>query len=963
MNKKFSTLLASVLLAGSVGAFAQTDVAPATFKTGDVLFLKNAGTGANSAHLQGTTYLKVTKDGGILPVFEPDFTTKANIDSLSWIVTVTENAGSKKDYSFVNVANKNLKLSFNAPTKSADVAADSWQNLHNTTDSAKVSTADRKWSIDSNASSNGYSLSYTFQGKDGLAVADSIVAIGVFRNGNATPTLDGVDGAYMVRIAKTELTAATNDGIKAAVKKIEDADTSCSDYTSWSFESTEDALKKLVNIKYSELNLPVIQSTNVPGLANFQVVPVTYDTNTGAWNKVENPTGDEIMFSFLPASQIGLENPEYFTIDTARYDIAGVHQDDVYAYGLDTDTIITDATAIGSLKNGLRVFSLMREVGREDSVIFRPASIVEYDGAATYKYAVKTNPGTGIVSQAPGTYSYTTGEAVLGTAKLEDTELVSTVFAQSSRKEGKLAPYAFEAPVYPEIAEGYYFFQSTNKATADKYIVNSLCGTATNNYREFVDEVSADNSYNVWVVEGEGKDMTIKNRYTGEDFSLILFEAGEGLYTTGKLDTFKIEAIEDIKKGGVDYYQIETPEYKKFALSLVNGIGENIYVTTVADSVLGVKVDDASLLLYPTVKETKKYGVNDELVAETYTFKTKDGKVLTRNAKGQLIIDEEEGAYPVIFAFKNAGNGEYFAVYNVLTGTMASQTAETVWYLNAQATDNYMQYVSGVGCPEGQDRFTLEAPAAPKYLTVAPGHYTIKTDGREDMLTMGADSAAIFRRITSDLKSDYNKESFALWIDTAKFDAGETPLNVPTYFIMKGAAYEEDTLAGNFLGAYRTYSVMFVEAKRVATKDTLVIASTEKALKNDAVKPYQFKFPFVDGEEGAVYVQNENNKYLRIINEYVTLTDKEEEAIAVNVVTTDTPTDNEEIATSEVTVIAQDGAVRIANAEGKKVVITNILGQTVANTVITSDNATIAAPQGVVVVAVEGEEAVKAIVK
>ena len=121
-------------------------------------------------------------------------------------------------------------------------------------------------------------------------------------------------------------------------------------------------MKKLVNIKYSELNLPVIQSTNVPGLANFQVVPVTYDTNTGAWNKVENPTGDEIMFSFLPASQIGLENPEYFTIDTARYDIAGVHQDDVYAYGLDTDTIITDATAIGSLKNGLRVFSLMREV-------------------------------------------------------------------------------------------------------------------------------------------------------------------------------------------------------------------------------------------------------------------------------------------------------------------------------------------------------------------------------------------------------------------------------------------------------------------------------------------------------------------------------------------------------------------------------------------------------------------------
>ena len=74
-------------------------------------------------------------------------------------------------------------------------------------------------------------------------------------------------------------------------------------------------------------------------------------------------------------------------------------------------------------------------------------------------------------------------------------------------------------------------------------------------------------------------------------------------------------------------------------------------------------------------------------------------------------------------------------------------------------------------------------------------------------------------------------------------------------------------------------------------------------------------------------------------------------------------TDNETIATSEVAVIAQEGAVRIANAEGKKVVITNILGQVVANTVITSSDAVIAAPQGVVVVAVEGEEAVKAIVK
>ena len=74
-------------------------------------------------------------------------------------------------------------------------------------------------------------------------------------------------------------------------------------------------------------------------------------------------------------------------------------------------------------------------------------------------------------------------------------------------------------------------------------------------------------------------------------------------------------------------------------------------------------------------------------------------------------------------------------------------------------------------------------------------------------------------------------------------------------------------------------------------------------------------------------------------------------------------TANDEITTSEVTIIAGEGNVTIANAAGKKVVVSNILGQVVATQVLTSDNAVIAAPQGVVVVAVEGEEAVKAIVR
>ena len=73
--------------------------------------------------------------------------------------------------------------------------------------------------------------------------------------------------------------------------------------------------------------------------------------------------------------------------------------------------------------------------------------------------------------------------------------------------------------------------------------------------------------------------------------------------------------------------------------------------------------------------------------------------------------------------------------------------------------------------------------------------------------------------------------------------------------------------------------------------------------------------------------------------------------------------DNSTIDASSVSVIAIDGAIIVKGAQGKKVTVSNVLGQTIANTVISSDEATIAAPKGYVTVAVEGEAAVKAIVK
>ena len=78
--------------------------------------------------------------------------------------------------------------------------------------------------------------------------------------------------------------------------------------------------------------------------------------------------------------------------------------------------------------------------------------------------------------------------------------------------------------------------------------------------------------------------------------------------------------------------------------------------------------------------------------------------------------------------------------------------------------------------------------------------------------------------------------------------------------------------------------------------------------------------------------------------------------------TTEEATANEAIEAAGVQVIGGQGAVTVQGAAGKVITVANVLGQTIANQVAASDNVTIAAPAGIVVVAVEGD-ATKVVVK
>ena len=195
-------------------------------------------------------------------------------------------------------------------------------------------------------------------------------------------------------------------------------------------------------------------------------------------------------------------------------------------------------------------------------------------------------------------------------------------------------------------------------------------------------------------------------------------------------------------------------------------------------------------------------------------------------------------------------------------------------------------------------------------------------------------------------------------LDTAKIIANYKATNNTDKIIDLAALTDKHH---NYTWSFRFIAPEKVAAATEAVDESLDVAfliESNKAAGDADIAP---KFgQWLKSQNGCLVLSNDTEF------EKAKLGGSEDNALVFNIANgseDDLATDNEEIATSEVTVIAQQGAVRVANAAGKKVVVTNILGQTVANTVITSSDATIAAPQGVVVVAVEGEEAVKAIVK
>ena len=437
----------------------------------------------------------------------------------------------------------------------------------------------------------------------------------------------------------------------------------------------------------------------------------------------------------------------------------------------------------------------------------------------------------------------------------------------------------------------------------------------------------------------------------------------------------------------------------------------NTYKTTV-EKVNGEDVG-SKILKFPAY--TLMNSANGEYMAY-------DGNSKYVTGEASKKIGYTDAADADYFALKMVGNDKYNLVTVSTNEDLVEDPVNTIAnrkvYGGDSADKGILNRANNMYAQTENDIFTVEPKEAPEYRTVAMAD-TIKIFRNES-----ADEAQVLFE-KGEFLSIANAVQFpeinpALYVDTAYVDRAHN--NRWEYLLAVDAKHWEDnrecdieghpkhkadTTSGRFLvnlmdsayvyGETHLHNNKFINeedgedwaklgfVEGYHTHDTLYLKrpnGTYDKLPMDR-KDYshsiaKYAFRYIDQEEGSFVIETGRKAwnggeavskvetgYLKWLNGVVVVVAdiKNADVFNMNEDETRTPTANDEINASEVSIVATDGAVIISGAQGKKVTITNVLGQTVANTVLSSDKAEIAAPAGVVVVAVEGEAAVKAIVK
>ena len=265
----------------------------------------------------------------------------------------------------------------------------------------------------------------------------------------------------------------------------------------------------------------------------------------------------------------------------------------------------------------------------------------------------------------------------------------------------------------------------------------------------------------------------------------------------------------------------------------------------------------------------------------------------------------------------------------------------------------------------------LEAPEVS--LDADKSYVVMKSEVGETYLQKNDENDAIMAAVETPMTlrvfaTDTKKEVPSFYIATDWNENGErmfmfNPVDSVNYYVAEGEfnkkyQWDEETNKVIFKKAYLDESLanldtLVTEIK--GQKATIANKADDNKKVQGGLDKFKFQIVLADDEENLYWIR-QNGEYLTNINGKLTLAGDRTNALKVEIADTDAPTANESINAAEaVQVVAADGAVIVKGAEGKNVVVSTILGKVVANEVLNSDNETIAAPAGIVVVSVDGE--------
>ena len=332
-----------------------------------------------------------------------------------------------------------------------------------------------------------------------------------------------------------------------------------------------------------------------------------------------------------------------------------------------------------------------------------------------------------------------------------------------------------------------------------------------------------------------------------------------------------------------------------------------------------------------------------------------------------------------LFRSTNVANRYQMLDYSIIGGV-------ATWTLDGQVSvaSSTADVIENTDLTDLDGFWSIENTTAPEYQDLASGFYKFSSVMNPSLAIASSDSASnyvgMLVSINDNMGGIDTTSNFNLFV--AKMDSDEVR---PTFTISTQQKARVDSTNSLFLsnsgkdfivdGSNLGDSVLFVEGLRFGAnelRDSIAVMDSDAKL--DTLTTAQAAPGIValrkTATEDQFLIESNvdnggiTNLYLAQFNGVLFFQEDLGQALPFTVAKQAYMTAADEVAApTQVVVVPTEGGVQVLNAAGKKVIVANLLGQVVANTILSSDNATIAAPAGMVVVAVEGEAAVKAIVK